>query len=72
LTVVNGHAAEGGGMEFSNQWTQCTSPAEPVIAACRFVPECPDQTRLVYGWFTEGFDTFDLKAAQALVGELAS
>jgi class 3 adenylate cyclase/predicted ATPase len=26
----------------------------------------------VYGWFTEGFDTFDLKAAQALVSELAS
>ena len=26
----------------------------------------------VYGWFTEGFDTLDLKEAQALLGELAS
>jgi predicted ATPase len=26
----------------------------------------------VYGWFTEGFDTLDLKAAQALLDDLAS
>ena len=26
----------------------------------------------VYGWFTEGFDTLDLKEAKALLGELAS
>jgi hypothetical protein len=26
----------------------------------------------VYGWFTEGFDTRDLKEAKALLGELAS
>ena len=25
----------------------------------------------VYGWFTEGFDTRDLKDAKALLGELA-
>jgi len=25
----------------------------------------------VYGWFTEGFDTPDLRAAQALLAELA-
>jgi predicted ATPase len=25
----------------------------------------------VYGWFTEGFDTADLKQAKALLGELA-
>jgi predicted ATPase len=25
----------------------------------------------VYGWFTEGFDTHDLKEAKALLGELA-
>jgi predicted ATPase len=25
----------------------------------------------IYGWFTEGFDTFDLRAARALLGELA-
>ena len=24
----------------------------------------------VYGWFTEGFDTLDLKEAKALFGEL--
>ena len=26
----------------------------------------------IYGWFTEGFDTLDLKEAKALLGELAS
>jgi predicted ATPase len=26
----------------------------------------------VYGWFTEGFDTLDLKEAKALLHELAS
>jgi tetratricopeptide (TPR) repeat protein len=26
----------------------------------------------IYGWFTEGFDTLDLKQARALLGELAS
>jgi predicted ATPase len=26
----------------------------------------------VYGWFTEGFDTLDLREARALLGELAS
>ncbi len=26
----------------------------------------------VYGWFTEGFDTLDLKEAKVLLGELAS
>jgi predicted ATPase len=26
----------------------------------------------VYGWFSEGFDTLDLKEAKALLGELAS
>ena len=26
----------------------------------------------IYGWFTEGFDTRDLKEAKALLGELAS
>jgi predicted ATPase len=26
----------------------------------------------IYGWFTEGFDTRDLKDARALLGELAA
>jgi hypothetical protein len=26
----------------------------------------------IYDWFTEGFDTLDLKEAKALLGELAS
>ncbi len=25
----------------------------------------------IYGWFTEGFDTADLKEAKALLGELS-
>jgi predicted ATPase len=38
--------------------------------------ERPQQAREllapVYGWFTEGFDTLDLKDAKALLDELAT
>ena len=34
--------------------------------------EARELLALVYGWFTEGFDTFDLKEAKALLDELAS
>jgi predicted ATPase len=34
--------------------------------------EARDLLAPVYGWFTEGFDTLDLKEAQALLHELAS
>ena len=33
--------------------------------------EAHDLLAPVYGWFTEGFDTLDLKQAKALLGELA-
>ena len=32
--------------------------------------EARDLLAPVYGWFTEGFDTADLKEAKALLGEL--
>jgi class 3 adenylate cyclase/predicted ATPase len=34
--------------------------------------EAHDRLAPVYGWFTEGFDTLDLKEAKTLLGELAS
>jgi len=34
--------------------------------------EARDLLALVYGWFTEGFDTLDLKEAKSLLDELAS
>ena len=34
--------------------------------------EAHDLLAPVYGWFTEGFDTLDLKEAKALLEELAS
>ena len=34
--------------------------------------EARDLLAPVYGWFTEGFDTPDLKAAKALLDELAA
>jgi hypothetical protein len=34
--------------------------------------EACDLLAPVYGWFTEGFDTLDLKDAKALLDELAS
>jgi predicted ATPase len=33
--------------------------------------EAPELLAPVYGWFTEGFDTRDLKEAKALLEELA-
>ena len=33
--------------------------------------EAGDLLAPVYGWFTEGFDTLDLKAAKALLDELS-
>jgi predicted ATPase len=34
--------------------------------------EARDLLALVYGWFTEGFDTRDLKDAKVLLDELSS
>jgi predicted ATPase len=34
--------------------------------------EARDLLAPVYGWFTEGFDTLDLKQAKELLDELAS
>jgi predicted ATPase len=34
-------------------------------------PEAYELLALVYGWFTEGFDTADLQEAKALLEELA-
>jgi predicted ATPase len=34
--------------------------------------EALDLLAPIYGWFTEGFDTRDLKEAKALLAELAS
>ena len=33
--------------------------------------QAPDLLAPVYGWFTEGFDTADLKEAKALLDQLA-
>jgi hypothetical protein len=37
--------------------------------ACRRT-QAPDLLAPIYGWFTEGFDTPDLKDAKALLDEL--
>ena len=34
-------------------------------------PEARELLAPMYGWFTEGFDTQDLKEAKALIDELA-
>jgi hypothetical protein len=49
----------------------CTAPEPPVAtpgqARCSLWVLAP-----IYGWFTEGFDTADLRAARGLLEELAS
>ena len=36
------------------------------------IREAYDLLAPIYGWFTEGFDTLDLKQAKALLDELAA
>jgi hypothetical protein len=42
------------------------------VEASRSLAGLPRSTRPGYGWFTEGFDTLDLKKAKALLDALAS
>jgi predicted ATPase len=44
----------------------------PSLGSGRCYGRCGACFALVYGWFTEGFDTLDLKEAKALLDELAS
>ena len=47
------------------------STAAPGATQCK-VSEARELLAPVYGWFTEGFDTRDLKEAKALLEELAA
>ena len=42
----------------------------PAVVRSGQPPEARDLLAPVYGWFTEGFDTPDLKEAKALLDEL--
>ncbi len=46
-------------------------PAYPASGTPRTKPKVRDLLAPVYGWFTEGFDTADLKEAKALLDELS-
>jgi predicted ATPase len=41
-----------------------------MVSAVGLEPTARDLLAPVYGWFTEGFDTADLKEAKALLDEL--
>jgi hypothetical protein len=43
-----------------------------LLVECGQRDEARDLLAPVYGWFTEGFDTLDLKDAKALLDELAA
>jgi predicted ATPase len=49
------------------------SVARPLTPSCDQIlrSEVRDLLAPVYGWFTEGFDTADLKEAKALLDELS-
>jgi predicted ATPase len=40
------------------------------VTTLAFVQQARELLAPVYGWFTEGFDTLDLKEAKALLNEL--
>ena len=45
--------------------------ARPAVGGAGRATEAHDLLAPVYGWFTEGFDTADLKDAKALLDELS-
>jgi len=53
----------------SEQWS---SPVKPPRSQNYVKPHDARTRAPVYNWFTEGFDTCDLKEAKALLGALAS
>jgi hypothetical protein len=48
-----------------------TAPNKKRTTTCS-TAQSSDVLAPVYGWFTEGFDTLDLKEAKALLEELAA
>ena len=50
----------------------CCRPAVPVWRDQGKPQQARELLAPVYGWFTEGFDTRDLKEAKALLEELAA
>ena len=42
----------------------------PPVLECKCRDEARELLASAYGWFTEGFDTLDLKEAKALLDEL--
>jgi len=44
----------------------------PVALKAQSTERVRDLLAPIYGWFTEGFDTLDLKEAKALLQQLAS
>jgi hypothetical protein len=55
----------------SFKWTGMTPRAPWTITCIRKAPIASHTSRTARGWFTEGFDTRDLKKAKALFYELA-
>ena len=51
-------------------WNSAPPPALPGCGPSRAATEAYDLLAPVYGWFTEGFETPDLKDAKALLDEL--
>ena len=55
-----------------DRWSCAPRPASPASGTIRAsAHEARDLLAPVYGWFTEGFDTADLKDAKALLDELS-
>ena len=52
-------------------WLDSRGRDTPVRQPVTERPEALELLAPVYGWFTEGFDTADLKDAKALLAELA-
>jgi hypothetical protein len=52
-------------------WSPLISSASIRPGPTTFLREGQFLLAPVYGWFTEGFDTLDLKEAKALLDELA-
>ncbi len=65
-SIVDGAWRLGGGY-----WAPEPQPAYPASGTPRTKPKVRDLLAPFYGWFTEGFDTADLKEAKSLLEDLS-
>jgi hypothetical protein len=66
------HALAVAGEQQAKSWELRAAMSMARRESARRAPAGARLSRSLYGWFTDGFDTLDVKAAKALLNELGS